>query len=302
MIKKFVKITFTFVLLSIASFLYSEEAAVAAFGLGCEAFFKEDWTSSVISLRKALSYSECNNPDTLYMLISAEMYLDDNESALADCDDFLLKYKKSMYCPNVQFIKGKALYKLGQYDDSIAVLSDFCSKNENNENSGVNGLYPSALYLIAESLYADFNYDEAKNIYSKIIIDYPDSDKFLASQYRLENIEQYTREQKLLYLLKQTGEEYLAAKEDYEKQLKLYNSQSSPSVREKLNESQQKNSDLEAKIEGLNSQLSSLQNEIDSTKTEFITITSNDGDMEAIRKLKLKALDAQNLINKQAEK
>ncbi len=304
MIKKFRKITFTsvFAFLVLIGSLYSQETAISAFGEGCDAFFKEDWASAVISLRKAITYSECKNPDTLYMLISAEMYLDDNDSALKDCDEFLTSYKRSMYYPNVQFIKGKTLYKLGQFENAISVLSEFCSKNEKNDSLGVSELYPSALYLIAESLYADYNYEEAKNIYSKILIDYPDSDKALPSQYRLENIEQYAREQKLLYLLKQTGEEYLSAKEDYEKQLRLYNSQTSSSVREKLTESQQKNVDLENKINELNQQLSDLQKEKESSGDDgFIIITSNDGNSEAIRKLKLKALDAQNLINKQAQ-
>ena len=60
----------------------------------------------------------------------------------------------------------------------------------------------------------------------------------------------------MLYLLKQTGEEYLSAKEDYEKQLRQYNSESVALTRQKLQETQIRNEELErqkldAKIEYL---------------------------------------------------
>ena len=77
----------------------------------------------------------------------------------------------------------------------------------------------------------------------------------------MESIAQRSREEKLLYLLKQTGEEYLAAKEDYEKQLKLYNSDAINSTKDKLLDAQKRNKNLEEQIKDLESQINQLKEE-----------------------------------------
>ena len=77
----------------------------------------------------------------------------------------------------------------------------------------------------------------------------------------MESIAQRSREEKLLYLLKQTGEEYLAAKEDYEKQLRLYNSEAINTTRERLVDAQQKNQELEEQIRDLENQIAELKAE-----------------------------------------
>ena len=189
------------------------------------------------------------------MLITAEIYAGDDSRALVDTEAFLRNYPDSIYTPRIQYMRGKLLYSLGEYEKAIIVLSDFCHQNETSE------LYPAALFYIAESLYAGYRYDEAETIYERIISQYPDSDKVSASQFRLESIAQRSREEKLLYLLKQTGEEYLAAKEDYEKQLRLYNSEAINTTRERLLDSQQKNQELEEQIRELENQIAELKAE-----------------------------------------
>lgn len=217
----------------------------------CTAFFRGDWDSAVFLLRKTVADYSYNTDDANYMLITAEIYSGDIKGALADCDEFLISYPKSTYASRIQYTKGKLLFTLGEYEKSIITLSDFCHKNEKSD------LYPSALFYIAESLYAGYKYDEAEAIYENIITNYPDNEKYSAAQYRMESIAQRSREEKLLYLLKQTGEEYLSAKEDYEKQLKLTNSDSV--TREKLIEYQQKNRELEEQIQDLEAQIQELK-------------------------------------------
>jgi len=237
--------------------LFGAESGTAAYVQGCKAFSDGDWDSAVFLLKKSVAYPDNDTADANYMLIQAEIYSGDERSALADCDDFLLSFPKSAYTPRIRFTKGKILYNLGEYDKAIVVLSDFCHQNEND------GLYPSALFYIAESLYSGYKYKEAEDIYSTIVTKYSDSDKVSASQYRIDSIAQHSREEKLLYLLKQTGEEYLAAKEDYEKQLRLYNSEAINTTREKLVEAQLKNRELEAQIKNLENQILELKNDRD---------------------------------------
>ena len=89
----------------------------------------------------------------------------------------------------------------------------------------------------------------------------------------MESIAQRSREEKLLYLLKQTGEEYLAAKEDYEKQLRLYNSEAINTTRERLVDSQRKNQELEEQIRDLENQIAELKAEQEARSDEEQSIT-----------------------------
>ena len=235
--------------------LFASDASSAAYIEACKAFSRGEWESAELLLRKAVAYPQNNNADTNYMLITAEIYAEDNSRALKDIESFLHNYPGSIYTPRIQYMRGKLLYSLGDYEKSIIVLSDFCHQYESSE------LYPSALFYIAESLYAGYKYDEAETLYERILTQYPDCDKVSASQFRMESIAQRSREEKLLYLLKQTGEEYLAAKEDYEKQLRLYNSEAINTTRERLLDSQQKNQELEEQIRDLENQIAELKAE-----------------------------------------
>lgn len=251
-LKKIFAACLSFFILS-SSFLYAadQSSAAAFYTQGCSAFFRGEWDSAVFLLRKTVADKDYNTEDANYMLITAEIYSGDVKAALADCEDFLISYPKSRYFSRIQYTRGKLLFTLGEYDKAIITLSDFCHNNEKSE------LYPSALFYMAESFYAGFNYDVAESLYENIINNYPDSEKYAAAQYRMESIAQRSREEKLLYLLKQTGEEYLSAKEDYEKQLRLTNSDSV--TRERLVEYQQKNKELEEMIQDLEVQIQEMK-------------------------------------------
>jgi TolA-binding protein len=289
-----------FCMIFISAGLYASESASAAYLEGCKAFSRGEWNSAVFLLKKAASYPENNNPDTFYMLIAAEIYAEDYRTALGDCDDFMKVFPDSIYTPRIQYMKGKVLYSLGDYEKSILVLSDFCHRNEEDE------LYPLALFYIAECLFTDYKYEEAEAIYERIVVNYPSCEKVAAAQYRIENIAQRSREEKLLYLLKQTGEEYLAAKEDYEKQLRLYNSEAINTTRERLIDAQQKNKDLEEQIAGLEAQIKALKDEQElqsqqqlESQKEIEEADSENG--ETIRILKAKAFLIQRILDKQQE-
>lgn len=300
MIKKN-KLIILFVMMLNSIFLFAGESASAAYLEGCKAFSRGDWNSAVFLLKKAASYQENYTPDTFYMLISAEIYAEDNKTALGECDDFLKVFPDSIYVPRIQYMKGKLLYTLGEYEKSIIVLSDFCHRNEENE------LYPSALFYIAECLYTDYKYDEAEAIYERIVTQYPANEKVASAQYRIENIAQRSREEKLLYLLKQTGEEYLSAKEDYEKQLKLYNSEAINTTRDRLLDAQQKNKDLEEQIKELENQIEELKAEQEKQAAEKERIlaeqnqNNEESTSETIRILKAKAFLIQQLMDRNDE-
>lgn len=251
------KIAASIVLVSCISFsIFSESNATAAFVEGCQSYSRGEWENAIFSLRKAIAYSDASEPDVYYMLISSEMYNLDYSSALNDCDVFLESFPTSIYYPRIQYFKGKNLFLLGDFERSIIELSDYCHLNQTDD------LYPYALFYIAESLYSAYKYDDAAAIYERILEEFPDCERVSAAQYRLDSILQRSREEKLLYLLKQTGEEYLSAKEEYEKQLRMYNSDTVITARQKLTEAQQKNEELENQIRDLELQISALRDEV----------------------------------------
>ncbi|MBS7260923.1 MAG: tetratricopeptide repeat protein [Treponema sp.] len=271
---------------------FAQNAAVSAFLDGCKAYTSGDWTSAVFSLKKAAAFEENNNAETYYMLINAEIYSGDFQSALDSCIYFLEEFKGSFYESNVVYLKGRCFYSLGEYDKAVITLSDFCHQYEGHD------MYPSSLFWIGEAFYACYQYDDARALYQRVVSEFPDDVKAPACQYRIETISQRDREEKLLYLLKQTGEEYLFAKEEYEKQLKLYSSDTNAGTRAKLYEAQRKNAELEEKY-------NALQREVDALKGgNKMPVSSGptEAELELLRQLRIKAEETRYLLETKSQK
>ncbi|QTQ11327.1 tetratricopeptide repeat protein [Treponema parvum] len=265
----------------------SAAAARQAVSQGLEAYRAKDWESAVFLLRKAVSLYENSDPDTLYILIVAEMYSKDYSGALSDSETFLDAHKNSSYVPYVNYQRGRALYHLGDYEASVMVLSDFCHENPENE------MYSSALFWLAESFYVACRYDTARGLYERIITDFSEDPRAAEAQYRIEVIDQRLREEKLLYLLKKTGEEYLAAKENYEKNIKEYQAEGLAGLQRRLRSEQDKNAALSAEVENLKRKNSDLQNDVDTLNA----LSSSSKENPGILILKEKAEEIENLIN-----
>lgn len=299
-VKKFTAAAVLFT--SVFMYASASESAASAFVEACKSYTRGDWSDAKFMLKKAVSYKENLNPDTYYMLIMAEVYDGDNKTALDDCNFFLDNFSDSLYYSRVYYQKGKLLYQLGEFEKSIVVLSDFCHLYTNDE------LYSHALFYIGESLFAGYKYDEAGAVYERIVTEYPESPKTPAAQYRLETILQRGREEKLLYLLKQTGEEYLSAKEEYERQLRLYNSEAMDSTRQKLTAAQARNETLEKQIAELELQIAALKsNQEESDRIIQELKEAGEKDIPApepfderkyqLKLLKEKALEAQKMLD-----
>jgi outer membrane protein assembly factor BamD (BamD/ComL family) len=269
---------------------------------GYQAYKNSDWITAIFFLRKFVSQNQPADAGTWYMLIMAQMYAGEYQSAAADCSTFMAKFPKSMYCSYVQYQRGRACFYLGDYNKTVLLLSDFCHQYPDHE------MYPSALFWIAESFYADGNYTSSRPLYERIVSDFQTDAKSAQAQFRIESIDQRNREKKLLYLLKVTGEEYLSAKEDYEKQLQLYKSSDIPGLTEKIrtakNENEllgrqldaekKQNSELLQKIADLENRITALSSQ--TPGTDLSANPKNSGDIE---KLKAKAQQVQELLNSQ---
>lgn len=303
--KKFIAVAALFCTIAFSAF--SSESGTMAFVEGCRAYSQSDWSSAKFMLKKAVTYPENLTADTYYMLITAEINDGDDRSALDDCNYYLENFPNSLYEGKISYQKGKVLYNLGEYEKSIIALSDFCHQFEKDD------LYSYALFYIGESLFAGYKYDDANSIYHRIITEFPDSPKVSAAQYRIDSISQRAREEKLLYLLKQTGEEYLSAKEEYEKQLRLYNSESINNTRQKLAETQARNEELERQVVDLEQQLNAMRMEAAAARTTASSTAADtrselevpsaepyDETKEQLKVLRQKALEAQKILEGQS--
>lgn len=267
----------------------SQSPAVTAFVQGAKAFGAGEWTSSIFLLRKAVSYPENFTAETWYMLITAEMYAGEYKNAFQDCETYARNFPDSPYDSYVLYHRGRALFCMGEYEKSVLILSDFCHQYPEHE------MYPSALYWIAESFFATYNYEDAELLYNAVVNDYPDDAKADSAQYRLETIRQAAREEKLLYLLKETGEEYLAAKEEYERQLKLSGIESTSDARRRILDLQRQNADNERHILELEHEIAQLKEKLGDEVAKNSDIKKETYFL--LQDLKRKAAETQKLLN-----
>lgn len=185
-------------------------------GAAYNAYRDADYPSAVMLFRRALSDPQNESDSSLYMLIMAGMHSRSYKAAYADMVYFLQNYPDSAYAPLIKYQQGRSLFYLGEYDKAVLALSDFCHQNPRSQ------MYPSALFWIAECFYAGYNFEQARPLYERIVDEFPKDAKAVEAKYRLDALNQRLREEKLLYLLQQTGESYLSSKENYEKALRRY--------------------------------------------------------------------------------
>lgn len=195
-------------------------------GLAC--YRSGDWADASVLLRHAAQSGKYSDDSVWFMIIMSQIYAEDFSSAVSDCGFFISAYPESPLAEAVAYQKGRALYCAGQRDLAVMELGSFCSEWPESR------MYASALFWIAECFYDDYDFETARALYSQILRDYPGSAKHEDAQFKLYLITQRDREQKLLYLLKVTGEEFLSAKESYEKELRYMQSEDAAELKRQL--------------------------------------------------------------------
>ncbi|MBQ0050504.1 MAG: tetratricopeptide repeat protein [Treponema sp.] len=217
----------------------SQEASLRQ---GYEAFRNEDWASAAIFLKKVVSAPGNASDENYFMLIKSEIYSGEYKQAQEDCEKFIEKFPFSVYLSYVQYQNGRLLHLLGKNEDAILALSDFCHQHYDDE------LYPLALYWIAEAFYDEYNFPAAKGLYQRVAYDFENCERALDAQYKLDLIDKRSREEKLLYLLKVIGEENLSTREEYERQLRIYQMEDRLGLNRELIDAQARIAELEAML------------------------------------------------------
>ncbi|MGI5174061.1 hypothetical protein H0R92_10760 [Treponema sp. OMZ 840] len=214
----------------------AEPAALASAGYrygedlvyGLEAYKNKDWSNALFFLRKAAGVRHTSSEEIWLLMILSEMNVNDYYAVIRDADIFKRRFPLSPYIPHVEYQTQLARFGLELYEDAAKGFSSFISQYPGHT------LIPSALFWTAESLYRLYEYGKARPLYKRVVDEYPESQKYAESMYRLELLKQREREEKLLYLLRVTGEEAAAAREDYERQNKVLQSEETIQLKRKV--------------------------------------------------------------------
>ena len=235
-----------------ASFAQTQDASRYAYGedlvYGLEAYKNKDWSNALFFLRKAAGVKESSSEEVWLLMILTEMHVGDYYAVLRDADIFSRRFSASPYIPNIAYQVQLARFGLGLYEESAEGFSAFVSNYPDHP------LLPSALFWAGESLYRQYEYARALPLYKRVIDEYPESPKYAESVYRIDLLKQREREEKLLYLLRVTGEEAASAREDYERQIKLLQGEEALS--------------LKRNVQKLEEQLAALQNSYEESRTQ----------------------------------
>jgi TolA-binding protein len=177
------------------------------------------WRDAAVELRRA--QAETVNPEqqaeALYWIALSELSAGEYEAALRDMDELVRAYPASPRRAELPYHAGRAHYYLGRYDEAVVILKNYAGRagEEDSRKS-------AALYWIGECLYALGQLDDARDIFTLITEQYPQSAKYEASTYRIDLINQKKIAAELLALLKWSHEESLRIMEEYQRRERSY--------------------------------------------------------------------------------
>jgi TolA-binding protein len=198
--------------LFLAAFVVFSQGSLTS---GLDAYARSDWSTAVLSFRKAVTEPGAGS-EPWYWLIMAEISSGEYQAALGDIDRFGVSFPTDARIPDTRYQKGRVQYLLGNYEESIRTLYQFLVSWPASD------LVPAAYYWTGECLFASGRFDEARSVFSIVRDKYPTSVKVEASRYRIALIDENSKEEDLLKLLKMSHEESLRVIEDYQRREKTY--------------------------------------------------------------------------------
>lgn len=272
-----------------------------SFVQGLISYKKGEWADACVYLRQSVNNTEYATDSNWYMIIMSEVYSGSYDAVISDCDYFIDNFSESPLLSFVEYQRGRAYHSVGLNDNAVMALSSFCNEYPDSD------MYSSALFWIAECFYDDYDFETARALYERIVAEYPESSKREDAEFKLYLITQHDREQKLLYILKMTGEEYLNSRENYEKQLRMMQTDDTAELRKQLKQANARILELETTGAAYNSNYipsdvspdEYAENIVngETVKTEEVKTPSAVQTDEELLSLKSKAALIQRLLN-----
>ena len=215
------KISFFLVLLFFSLNAYSTSYLVA----GLDAYARTDWSKAIDSFQGAINNAKTENEieTSLYYLILSLASSGNYKNAVNSANIFLSRYPKSDKYPDILYQRGRLYCLLGLFEKSLKELYSFIYQYPTHRS------LLQAYYWVGESLYLSGRLQEARDIFSRLLLNYPSSSKTELVKQRISLIDQASTQEELLTLLRfnqdqtmKLAKEYETKQQDYEKAISDY--------------------------------------------------------------------------------
>lgn len=218
---KYAKPLFLFINICFMLTMSFAQTVPGALNRGIALYGEGNWWEAVIELRKAKEEAalESEKAEILYWISLAEIGAGDYENALKDLNEIetiAAPDSASFRRIEVSYQKGRCLYYLGEFDEAIIVLKEYSDAVSDPMKKA------AAFYWLGESLFALGQFELAKDVFYRIIDEFPESVKYEAANYRIALINQKKVEAELLAILKWSHEESLKTVEAYQRRERSY--------------------------------------------------------------------------------
>ncbi|MDR0388998.1 MAG: tetratricopeptide repeat protein [Spirochaetaceae bacterium] len=254
---------------------------------GIELYSRGRWQDAAAELRRAQAEAQTPNDqgEALYWIALSELAAGEYEAVVRDLDELLRVNPLGRRSTEVPYEKGRALFHLGQYDPAVILLSSYASGTADP------GRRAQALYWVGECLFSLGRLDDAQDIFSHIIEEYPQSVKYEAASYRLSLINQKKVEGELLRLLQWSHEESLKTVEDYQRRERSYD-QAIIAYQKRIADMLKDN-----RLEDLETSNSEYQRQIAELEAALARGSRPEDRMTRLLELKTRALELRNLLS-----
>lgn len=190
--------------------LYAHAANYLVAGL--DAYARNDWLKAINNFQGAINNAKTENEieTSLYYLVMSLASSGNYKNAVNSANIFLSRYPKSDKYPDVLYQRGRLYCLLGLFEKSLKELYSFIYQYPTHRS------LLQAYYWIGESLYLSGRLQEARDIFSRILLNYPSSSKTELVKQRISLIDQASNQEELLTLLRLNQEQTMKLAKEYE--------------------------------------------------------------------------------------
>jgi len=261
---------------------------------GQDAYTKGDYLTALSQFQKLAADPDARtHPEPYFWLAKTYFAVLDTKNAALNLDYYLQNFPKDQGHNEGLYLQARILYSDGDYPHAIQAFGQYLDLAPSGDQ------VPNALFWMAESSFSLGHYEEASNLYTKIVQGYPSSFKLEASRYRLSVIDLRHREEELLKLLQWSHSEALNSAEEFQRREKAYQ-QALTAYQKRVLDLQ--SSDLGAKLAALEELNRQKDTQIAALKlqtpvvTERPLPTSDQSTTVKLLQLKIQALTLQNQL------
>ncbi|MHC6204702.1 tetratricopeptide repeat protein, partial [Breznakiellaceae bacterium SP9] len=152
---------------------------------GMDLYGKGKWREAVLELRRAQGLAQTNaqRTEALDWISLAEIGAGEYEAAVRDIEKLENTAGPGALKQELAYNKGRCYYYLGRYEEAMVLLKNYADGVTNEKKY-------AAYFWIGESLFSLGRLDQARDIFTLIIQDAPQSAKYEAATYRIALINQ----------------------------------------------------------------------------------------------------------------